>query len=218
MNTLPVGTWVRALVDIHDDASNREVPQHAKAGDLGHIIAYDGDEVPTIDWGVGTGSGVYDSPLPDVEVAPRHEVVAFLAESLVASLMNIASDIREETGEQVEQMFGFLVGDSLRIVPAAVLGDVSDDRTLAGVRQLAADSGADAVFTVGEGWASRNPMAGPPSKDPARMEIVMVTASGPGVNIMHVRPILGPKELGPVEALGGFTGRFSNLSGREEMN
>ena len=65
---LPVGTKVRALVDIHDEASGRKVPQHAKVGDTGIIAGYHGgDDVPTIDWGAGTGFGVYDSPLTEVE-------------------------------------------------------------------------------------------------------------------------------------------------------
>jgi len=69
-NTLPpVGTRVRAKVDIHDDASNRRIPQHAKAGDTGIVEGYFGnDEVPTINWGAGTGRGVYDSPWYQLEV------------------------------------------------------------------------------------------------------------------------------------------------------
>lgn len=66
---LPVGTRVRALVDIHDEASNREIPQHAKVGDEGVIEGYFGqDDVPTINWGQGTGFGIYDSLLTTVEV------------------------------------------------------------------------------------------------------------------------------------------------------
>lgn len=64
----PVGTTVRALVDIHDDASNRTIPQHAKVGDIGVIAGYfGGDDVPTVNWGEGTGFGIYDSPLTELE-------------------------------------------------------------------------------------------------------------------------------------------------------
>ena len=64
-NLPPVGTRVRALVDIHDEASDRTIPQHAKVGDEGVIEGYFGDdEVPTINWDNG---GVYDSPRSDWE-------------------------------------------------------------------------------------------------------------------------------------------------------
>jgi hypothetical protein len=63
------GTIVRALIDIHDDASNRTIPQHARPGDLGVIEEHDDDECPTVNWGAGTGFGVYDSPLHHFEVA-----------------------------------------------------------------------------------------------------------------------------------------------------
>jgi hypothetical protein len=70
LNALPpVGTRVRAKVDIHDDASGRRIPQHAKVGDTGVVEGYfGGDDIPTINWGAGTGHGVYDSPWYQLEV------------------------------------------------------------------------------------------------------------------------------------------------------
>jgi len=65
---MPPGTRVRALVDIHDEASDRKITQHAKVGDVGVIEGYFGDDdVPTVNWGAGTGFGCYDSPLAQME-------------------------------------------------------------------------------------------------------------------------------------------------------
>lgn len=62
---------MRARVPIHDDASNRTIPQHAKVGDEGVIWGYCGDDdTPTVDWSAGTGFGMYDSPWEDLEVIP----------------------------------------------------------------------------------------------------------------------------------------------------
>lgn len=67
----PVGTRVRARVPIHDDASNRTIPQHAKVGDEGVIWGYCGDDdIPTVDWSAGTGFGMYDTPLTDLDIYP----------------------------------------------------------------------------------------------------------------------------------------------------
>jgi len=62
---------VRALVDIHDEASMRAIPQHAKAGDIGVVEGYfSDDDVPTVNWNppLGTGFGVYDVPWSQLEV------------------------------------------------------------------------------------------------------------------------------------------------------
>jgi hypothetical protein len=73
------GTVVRALVDIHDDASNRTIPQHARPGDLGVIEEHDDDECPTVNWGAGTGFGVYDSPLSHFEVVVHIDEILAIA-------------------------------------------------------------------------------------------------------------------------------------------
>lgn len=68
-NLPPVGTVVRALVPIHDEASGRTIPQHAAPGDTGVIWGYcENDDWPTVDWSAGTGFGMYDSPWDDLEV------------------------------------------------------------------------------------------------------------------------------------------------------
>lgn len=68
MIQFPIGTKVVALIDIHDDASARRVPQHAKAGDIGTIMGYSfNDDIPTVDWRE-VGGGFYDSPWSDIRL------------------------------------------------------------------------------------------------------------------------------------------------------
>jgi len=63
----PPGTSVRALVEIHDVDFRSRI--HARLGDTGVVLGYfGGDDVPTVDWGAGTGFGLYDSPLSELEV------------------------------------------------------------------------------------------------------------------------------------------------------
>jgi hypothetical protein len=72
-NNLPaVGTIVRAIVNINDEASNGRVQQHAAPGDTGVVWEYSCDEIPTINWSAGTGSGFYDSPWTDLEIVEIH--------------------------------------------------------------------------------------------------------------------------------------------------
>lgn len=78
---IPEGSIVVALADIHDDASNREIPQHAKVGDLGVVEWYDDDDFPTINWGKGTGFGVYDSHKSQVAVIDASLVAKISSEN-----------------------------------------------------------------------------------------------------------------------------------------
>jgi|SaaInlStandDraft_7_1057024.scaffolds.fasta_scaffold01745_11 hypothetical protein len=142
------------------------------------------------------------------------------AKNIAYDLMDVASSFREEQGEEVQQMFGFLIDNTVQLVPGAVFPAANKDHLAAIVQSIAEEKGAKCVFMVSEAWLSMNPLSGAPSKDPARMEIIMITASGEGVNLMMTRQILGPKTLGEVEIQEGsaVSGRFHNLSGREGMN
>jgi hypothetical protein len=67
----PIGTCVEAVIQIDDVDPKGNTYTHAHPGDRGVIIAYYcEDDAPTIDWGVGAGFGVYDSPPSDWRAIP----------------------------------------------------------------------------------------------------------------------------------------------------
>lgn len=142
------------------------------------------------------------------------------AKDIAHDLMAVASSFREEQGEEVQQMFGFLIDDTVQLVPGALFPAANKDHLAAIIQSIAEEKGAKCVFMISEAWLSMNPLAGAPSEDPAKMEIIMITASGEGVSFMMTRQILGPKTLGEIEIKEGdmMGGRFHNLSGREGMN
>lgn len=141
------------------------------------------------------------------------------ARAICDDLMEMASKVRSDTGQEIPMLLGFYRDGNVGLVPAVALDPEGDKDTLAAKARFLADRmGAEAVFTVSECWVSMNPFAGPPSEDPARIEALMVTASAAGVNLMLTRSINGDGTLGEASFQEGVTGRLSNLSGREMMN
>jgi len=96
---IPEGSIVIALVDIHDDASNRKIPQHAKVGDLGVVEWYDDDDFPTINWGKGTGFGVYDSHKSQVAVIDAAIVAKISSENPIIEYDEDEDDDEDESDD-----------------------------------------------------------------------------------------------------------------------
>lgn len=142
--------------------------------------------------------------------------LAEYADQVADQLMKTASGL-VQSGLTFEQVFAFLVGNRVQMVSVSELQTTDKSEITELVRTIAQKTGARCVFTAGEGLISHNPMA-TPGNDPAAMEAIMITASGAGVNFMLTRTILGEGELGEIEKLEGFQGRYSNLSGNEGMN
>lgn len=139
------------------------------------------------------------------------------ARGLALEMMTVASRIRT-AGEEVALMFAFdFGGKDVRLVPAAEIPHSSKEQLTNTVRLIAAGSGAQIVLTAMECWVGMNPMVAP-SEDPARMEAILVSASGSGVNITMMRPIEGDGTLGEIIESESAGGTFTNLSGREMMN
>ena len=145
------------------------------------------------------------------------------ANDVMSNLMKIASSFREEKGEEVQPMIAFLVGNQCELMPREAFPSRDKDQIATWIREIAMARGASCVFTVGEAWVAQRTEedlnSGPaPSKDPDRKEVIMVTASGLGISLMLMREILGPDKLGEIQSHSDFTGRFSDLSGREMLN
>ena len=114
---------------------------------------------------------------------------------------------------ELQMSFLFVMPDgTLSAVPTP---PVSDNRMVALViRKMAQMVGAKYVIQVSEGWMTTQDCSElPPSQQPDRVEIILVSLDGPDLKLLTTIEIRSDGTLGEPKKSESFTGRMAGLSG-----